>query len=90
MQARRRLGYGSPVTPSDDEAADVLQAAYFRKSLCDERAQLCTEISKRRKDIGRRSPHSTQRLAQDCAALSLNCATSIGSSQGLTTGSAGR
>jgi hypothetical protein len=28
--------------------------------------------------------------AQDCAALSLNCATSIGSSQGLTTGSAGR
>jgi hypothetical protein len=33
------------------KAADALQAAYFRRSLCDERTQLLVEISKRRGDI---------------------------------------
>jgi hypothetical protein len=37
------------MTHIDDDAAaraaDALQAAYFRKSLCDERAQLCSAIA---------------------------------------------
>jgi hypothetical protein len=44
------------------QAADAMQAAYFRRSLCDERVELCAEIAKRREDIGRRVPHSTHRL----------------------------
>jgi hypothetical protein len=42
------------------EAADAPQAAYFRRSLCAERAQLLAEICKRRDDIAKRTdPGST-------------------------------
>ena len=48
MQGRHWRSYGTSVTLNDDEAAneaaDALQAAYFRRSLCDERAHLLTEI----------------------------------------------
>jgi hypothetical protein len=58
------------MTPIDDEAAaqaaDTMQAAYFRRSLCDERAQLCSEIAERRDYIDRRAgrvtSHTHQRL----------------------------
>jgi len=36
-------------------AADALQAAYFRRSLCDERAQLLAEICKGRDDLTKRT-----------------------------------
>jgi hypothetical protein len=59
MQTWYRSGYGTPVTLLDDEAAakaaDTLQAAYFRTSLCNERAHLLAEISKRRNEIARRT-----------------------------------
>ncbi|MDT5117157.1 MAG: hypothetical protein QOE30_2896 [Mycobacterium sp.] len=46
--------------------ADALQAAYLRKSLCDERAHLCSEIAERRDYIDRRTgrvtSHTNQRL----------------------------
>jgi hypothetical protein len=57
------------VTLNDDEAAAeaaALQAAYFRRSLCDERAQLLAEICKRRDDLSKRtdrgSTHAIHRL----------------------------
>lgn len=58
------------MTLNDDEAAneaaDALQAAYFRRSLCDERAHLLAEISKQRDDIIERadegSTHAIHRL----------------------------
>jgi len=46
------------------EAADTMQAAYFRRSLCDERAQLCSEIAERRDHIDRRHEHSRSHTAQ--------------------------
>jgi hypothetical protein len=44
-----------PATVEAAEAADALQAAYFRRSLCNERAHLLAEISKRRDDIATRA-----------------------------------
>ncbi|MGB8405876.1 MAG: hypothetical protein WCE30_17580 [Mycobacterium sp.] len=46
------------------QAADAMQAAYFRRSLCDERAQLCSEIAERRVYIDRRHEHSRSNTAQ--------------------------
>jgi hypothetical protein len=47
------------VTLLDDEAAaeaaDTLQAAYFRTSLCEERGHLLAEIAKRRDEITKRT-----------------------------------
>ena len=63
VQGRRWRRYGTPVTLNDDEAADkaadALQAAYFRRSLCHGRAQLLDEISKRRDDIAKRTDRGT-------------------------------
>ena len=57
------------MTLLDDQGAanaDARQAAYFRRSLCDERAHLCSEIAERRDDIDRRQErgyaHPAQRL----------------------------
>jgi hypothetical protein len=47
------------------EAADVLQAAYFRRSLIDERAHLLAEVAKRRDNIAARVEHGrTQATAR--------------------------
>jgi UDP-N-acetylmuramate-alanine ligase len=58
MQGHRQRRYGTPVTLMDDptatEAADALQAAYFRRSLIDERAHLLAEVTKRRDNIAAR------------------------------------
>jgi hypothetical protein len=47
-----------------DKAADAMQAAYLRRSLCDERAKLCSEIAERRDYIDRRHEHSRSNTAQ--------------------------
>jgi hypothetical protein len=56
------------MTLIDDHAAaqgaDLMQAAYFRRSLCDERAQLCSEIAERRDYIDRRHERSHSDTAQ--------------------------
>lgn len=45
-------------------AADAMQAAYLRSSLCDEKAQLCCEIAARRAYIDQRHGHSRSGTAQ--------------------------
>jgi len=47
-----------------DKAADAMQAACFRSSLCDERAKLCSEIAERRDYIDRRHEHSRSNTAR--------------------------
>jgi hypothetical protein len=68
------------VTLNDDEAAaeaaDALQAAYFRRSLCDERALLLAEISKRRYEITKRTDRGQH--ARDSSAR-ITCAECGGS-----------
>ena len=58
VQGLHKAGYRTPVTLIDDkaaaEAADALQPAYFRRSLCAERAQLLVEICKRGENIAKR------------------------------------
>jgi UDP-N-acetylmuramate-alanine ligase len=57
VQGLHKAGYGTPVTligvEAAAEAADALQAAYFRRSLCAERAQLLAEICKRGDNIAK-------------------------------------
>jgi hypothetical protein len=59
MQGAHRRRYGTAVTLIHEEAAstaaDVLQAAYFRRWLCAERKQLVAEVSKRRDAIAERT-----------------------------------
>ena len=70
VQGLHKAGYRTPVTLIGDkaaaEAADALQAAYFRRSLCAERAQLLAEICKRGDNIAKRtdrgSASATHRL----------------------------
>jgi hypothetical protein len=71
MQWQRSRRYGMPVTLMDDltaieadKAADALQAAYFRRSLCNERAHLLAEISKRRDDIADRAERGNTQALQ--------------------------
>jgi hypothetical protein len=56
------------MTRIDDAAAaqvaDAMQAAYLRRSLFDEREQLCSEIAERRDYIDRRHEHSRSHTAQ--------------------------
>jgi hypothetical protein len=52
--------YGTPVTtaarlPGEDSvAADAMQAAYFRRTLADEREQIAGHIAKHRDEMARR------------------------------------
>jgi predicted Zn-dependent peptidase len=46
------------------QVADAMQAAYFRRSLFDEREQLCSEIAERRDYIDRRHDRSRSHTAQ--------------------------
>ena len=58
VQGLHKAGYGTQVTLIGDKAAaetaDALQAAYFRRSLCAERAQLLAEICTRDDNIAKR------------------------------------
>jgi hypothetical protein len=70
------------MTRIDDAAAaqvaDAMQAAYFRRSLSDEREQLCSEIADATTSTGvTTAAAATLRNVWDrtCAARSPNCAT---------------
>jgi hypothetical protein len=77
------------MTRIDDAAAaqvaDAMQAAYFRRSLSDEREQLCSEIADATTSTGvTTAAAATLRNVWDrtCVARSLKCATLNGSSRG--------
>ena len=87
-----KAGYGTPVTLIGDKAAaeavDALQAAYFRRSLCAERAQLLAEICTRGDNIAKRTDRAAQARridsAHTCEARKLRCGISTDSSPGST------
>jgi hypothetical protein len=71
-----------PAAAEAADVADALQAAYFRRSLCDERAHLLAEISKRRDDIATRaergSTYARHRLGSHLRSAEAQVRTEIG------------